>query len=236
MNRISVVAGGLVLVAGVALAGCSAVAAAGGTQRNFPVGGFDQLTVAGSADVSVATGKTVSVRAAGDADAIDRLEITVANNRLTIGTKSGWWGWKSGKVHVYVTVPALRGAAVAGSADVEVDRIQADDFSAAVTGSGSVRIASLAARSARFSIAGSGDATATGTAQALSVNVTGSGNARLAALKATNLTAAVEGSGDLDAYATGAATLSVAGSGDIRVTGGARCTTSKAGSGSVRCG
>lgn len=235
MSRISVVASGLVLATGVALAGCSAVAAAGGTQRNFPVSAFDQITVAGSADVSVATGKTVSVRATGDAAAIDRLEITVANNRLTIGNKRGGWNWKSGKVHIYVTVPALRGAAVAGSADVEVDRVQADDFSAAVTGSGSVRIASLAARSARFSIAGSGDATATGTVQALSVNVAGSGNASLAALKTTSLTAAVKGSGDLDAYATGDAALSVAGSGDIRVTGGARCTTSKAGSGTIRC-
>jgi hypothetical protein len=232
VQKIAVVSAGLALLAGILVPFAAAKAA----ERNFAVGGFDRVSVGGSTDVSVTTGKAVGVRATGDADAIDRIEIMAEKNSLRIGTKRGSWGWKSGQAHLYVTVPALNGVAVAGSADVDVDRVEAGDFSASISGSGNVKIASLTAGTANFETAGSGNAMALGNVGGLSVKVSGSGSADLAGLKAINLTAAVIGSGNLDAYATGAATLSVAGSGNIKVAGGAPCTTSRAGSGAVRCG
>ncbi len=236
MNKIMLL-GAAALVAG---CGAAAVSAAGDASRNFQVSGFDRLSVAGSTDVTVVTGKAASVRATGDAESLDRLEITVENNVLHVGTKrrlGGWLGgWKNYHAHVFVTVPMLRGAEVAGSADVGVDRVDTGDFAASVTGSGNVKIASLTAKTAQFEVTGSGDVTAAGDTQALSVKLSGSGDAHLGGLKSGSLTVSLRGSGNVGAFATRSAAISLAGSGDVTVRGGASCTKSKSGSGSINCG
>jgi hypothetical protein len=236
MNRVMVL-GAAALVAG---GGAGSVNAAGDASRNFSVSGFDRIAVLGSTDVKVNTSAAISVRATGDAAALDRLEISVENNVLRVGTKRWTGSWFSsrpaGKARVYVTVPMLRGADVAGSADVVIDRIETADFAGRVTGSGNVKIASLQAKSVRFEVTGSGDASATGNTQSLSVRVAGSGDVDLGQLKAVDLNISVRGSGNVDAFATQSAAISVAGSGDVRVRGGARCNSSKAGSGNIDCG
>lgn len=203
--------------------------------RSFPVTAFDQISLAGASGVTVATGKAIGVRASGDADALDRLDIRVEDNVLIIGTKKGDRSWNRGKVDVAVTVPTLRAAAVAGSGRMTVDRIDVPEFSANVAGSGELALPSLTAPSTRFAVAGSGKLTAAGTSRETKANVTGSGDLAIPQLKTVALNASVAGSGNLDAFASGTAKVSVAGSGGVRVRGGARCTVAKAGSGSVDC-
>lgn len=219
-------------VATLLLAAALPVAAA---ERNFPVTGFDRLQVRGSADVTVTTGKAVGVRATGDPQALDRLDIRVEKGALIVGTKRGSWGWDNGKVAVAVTVPMLRAASVSGSGDVRVDRVDTAEFEASVAGSGNLALPSLTASRARFSVMGSGNVDATGKANETRASVAGSGNLNIGALRSGVLTASVSGSGEIDAFATTSASVSAAGSGDIRVRGGARCAISKAGSGRVDC-
>ena len=207
-------------------------------EMSFPVAGFDRVSLGGSPDVTVSTGKSVSVRATGEQKALDRLDIRVEGGVLKIGSKRGNWNWNwgsVGQVRIAVTVPTLRGVDLGGSGSISVDRIKAPAFDAGVGGSGSIRVAALDTQRATFAVGGSGSIEAAGRCGDNQASIGGSGSLRLTALKCATLTASIGGSGDIDAFASRTAAVSIAGSGDARVSGGAKCSVSKVGSGSVDC-
>lgn len=207
-------------------------------EMSFPVGSFDRVSLGGSPEVSVTTGKAVSVRATGEQRALDRLDIRVEGGELKIGSKRGnlgvsWGDW--GKVRIAVTVPMVRGVEIGGSGSVSVDRVKVAAFSGDIGGSGSLRVANLDTGSAAFEVAGSGNIDAAGRCSNADLSIAGSGQLRLAGLKCATLKASIAGSGDIAAHASGIAAVSIAGSGSAHIAGGAKCTVSKRGSGSVDC-
>lgn len=227
----------------VAMMAAAAAAMVGATQaqaaeRNFTVTGFDEIEVAGPFDVVVSVGKGPSVRAVGEAKDLDRLKIEVEGRELGIGTKERRWNdWsRTQPVKIFVTVPALKAVSLAGSGDIQVDRVRGEDFAGAIAGSGNLTIAALNATAAKFSIAGSGDLVAAGSCRTATVSIAGSGDVNIGSLRCQSLTAKIAGSGSVNANATQAAKVSIMGSGDVTVAGGAKCDVSKMGSGSVRCG
>ena len=124
-------------------------AAGSGAQgrRDFQVGAFEKVALEGSHDVVVTVGGQPSVRAEGDSEMIERLDIRVEDGSLKIGTRredEGWFRRHRGRVTVYVTAPALNGASIGGSGDMRIDRVQAQRFAAAVAGSGDMEIARAA--------------------------------------------------------------------------------------------
>jgi putative autotransporter adhesin-like protein len=209
-------------------------------RRDFQVGAFDRIALAGSPDVVVTVGGAVSVRAEGDADTVDRLEITSEGGQLRIGLRNGsgsWFRWGHHRgVTVHVTVPSLAAASITGSGDMRIDRVEGPRFAGAITGSGDMNVAALAVGEAEFSVTGSGDIAAAGRAQRASATVVGSGDLRLGGLETANATLSVAGSGDIGIRATETAAVEIRGSGDVTVAGPAHCTISKSGSGDVRCG
>src|SRR5687767_11100932 len=133
-------------------------------RRDFQVGTFDRVELAGSQNVIVKVGGTPSAYAEGDTGLLERLEVKVENGVLRIGQKKGKWsfGWSKdhGPITVHVTAPSLRGADVAGSGDMKIDNVQGDQFAAGIAGSGELEVGSLRAKNASFSIAGSGGVSA----------------------------------------------------------------------------
>jgi hypothetical protein len=215
------------------------VASGGGTQRSYNLTGFKAVSLAGSQDVIVRVGAAHSVRAQGDAETLDRLSIEVEGSSLRIGMKKGKWtdlGSRSSRTTIYVTLPAIDAAAVTGSGDMRVDRVEGTRFSANVTGSGDLDIAAMRVAEANFSVTGSGGIRASGSAQRTSTSVTGSGEVDIAGLDTGTASFQVMGSGDVRARVTQQASVSLMGSGDVSITGPARCSVSKKGSGNVRCG
>jgi hypothetical protein len=225
---------------------CNMAADAQGTeggergQRSFNLAGFDAVSLAGPHDVVVTVGSGHSVRAEGDRTALDRLEIEVDGGNLKIGTKKGNWpmDWSKGraKTTIYVSLPAIRAAAIAGSGDMRVDRVRADRFAGSIAGSGDLQIASMQVTDAKFSVAGSGNISAAGAAQRSTISIAGSGEVNLAGVESRSAEISVMGSGDVTARAAETANVSIMGSGDVTIAGSPRCTVSKRGSGSVRCG
>ena len=210
----------------------------GGTaRRDFQVGNFDQIAVAGAHDVIVTVGGAPSVRAEGDAKAIERLEIAVEGGKLKIGNKNhvsiGFSREKPVKIHV--TVPSLTGAMVAGSGDLRIDRVEGERFSAAVGGSGDIDIAAMKVAQAEFKVGGSGGIRAAGTAADSQLAVAGSGDLHLEGLETRTAKVTLAGSGDVRTRAMETADVSIAGSGDVTVSGPAKCNVKKHGSGEVRC-
>src|SRR4051794_7918535 len=77
-------------------------------ERNFAVGAFDRIELAGAYDANVRTGASPSVHAKGGENVLDRLVVEVRDGKLLIHPKErrGFhWGWgKSGKVELTITV------------------------------------------------------------------------------------------------------------------------------------
>lgn len=236
----------IVLFYGFAVAACGMAADAqgGGTgetaRRSFNVGTFDGLGLAGSHDVIVTVGGPASVRAEGDPDILDKLDIRVEGSTLKIGTQKGV-NWGSGfmrnrkPVTVYVTTPSLASAAVAGSGDLKIDKVEGKRFTGALAGSGDLEIATLSVGEADLSLAGSGNIRASGTAERLKAQLAGSGDLHLDGLSSKAAEVSLAGSGDVRARASGRADVSVMGSGNVTMAGGARCSVKKRGSGDVNC-
>ncbi len=208
-----------------------------GTTRTYMVSDFSTIDLRGASDVDVRVGTGFSVRAQGPVELLDRLKIEREGDTLEIGRRKNMdlgWG-RSGKVKVFVTLPRLAAAAISGSGDMTVDRVEGTRFAADVAGSGSLGVAAVKVDDLAVSIAGSGSVSAAGSARALAVEIAGSGDVDAAGLKARSARVEIAGSGSVRAVVDGPATVDMMGSGDVDLGSAARCTVSKMGSGSVRC-
>ena len=209
--------------------------------RNYQVGDFQEIEVAGPFDVTIRTGAAPSVRAHGNEKLLERLVVEVKDGKLSIRPRKehGWFGggWNvSGKGEIAVTVPALRAASVAGSGGISIDKVQGDRFEGEIAGSGDLRLAAVDVANLKLGIAGSGNAlVGSGKARLAEYDIAGAGDVDAKSLASENLKVSIAGSGNISAHATGTADVDIVGSGDVEVTGGAKCNVSKAGSGDVRC-
>ena len=209
--------------------------------RNYQVSGFDQIEVAGPFDVQIRTGPGTTVSAKGPQKLLEHTIVEVKDGKLVIRPekRNGWLsgGWHfNGEAQFVVTVPQLRGAAIAGSGDIHVDQVKGDRFDGTVAGSGGLEVGAVDVQSLKLSIAGSGGAkTGNGRAATASYDIAGSGDIDAKGVQAQTASVSIAGSGNVGAHATNTASVSIMGSGDVEVTGGAKCSVSKAGSGSVSC-
>ena len=207
-----------------------------GASRTYAVADFSGVELRGSDDVDVRVGAGFSVRAEGPTDELNKLRIDRDGDTLEIGRRKGdSWGHHD-KVKVFVTLPRLAQATVAGSGTMAVDRVEGATFAATVAGSGDLGITAMAVDEAELSIAGSGDLAAAGTAKAVTIDIAGSGDLTAPKLVAQQAKVSIAGSGGVRAAVEGTAEVSILGSGDVDLGKAAKCTVSKMGSGSVTCG
>ena len=211
-------------------------------QRNYTVGAFDKIELAGAYEASVRTGSGPTVQARGGENVLEHLIVEVEGNTLKIHPrkKNGFhWDWgnrNNSKVELTITVPSLRVAELAGSGGIRIDKVSGDSFEGSVAGSGGLTVDQVEVATLKLAIAGSGDAKAAGgKARTVEYEIAGSGGIDGKGVVAEDADVSIAGSGGVSVHATRAAKVSIAGSGDVDVTGGAKCTTSKMGSGDVRC-
>ena len=206
--------------------------------RNYQVGAFTKIEVAGPYKVSVVTGGAPGVSARGGENLLNETEVLVKGDTLEIRPKKRKgikWGWSSGVAEFTVNVAALRAASIAGSGGITVDKV-AGDFEGDIAGSGDLRLPAVSGGRIKFGVAGSGGVQAAGKADSVEISIAGSGDVDARRLAARTADVSIAGSGNVTAYATETADVSIMGSGDVDLVGGAKCSVSKAGSGNVTCG
>jgi hypothetical protein len=223
------------LIAGAALAALLASPALA-AEQNYAVGRFSAISASSPAEVRVRTGAAPSARAVGDAAALARLDVHVEGDRLVIRTRRGMRWPGRARAIVYVTVPTLRAASVAGSGDMQVDRVAGPDFAGSVAGSGSLAIGELRTGSTTLASAGSGNINVAGAVDRLQANTTGSGNIDAHMVRARSARVTAVGSGNVEARASQDAEVVSVGSGNAIVTGAAHCRVHARGSGEAKCG
>lgn len=210
------------------------------TARTYDATGFTGVDLRGPDDIQVKTGDTFSVRAEGDSKVLDRLEVRVVGGVLKIGRKDSDHGWLWGGnrdengVKIFVTLPHLNSASVAGSGNLTADKGEGD-FKAAVAGSGDLSVAGLQGGAVDLDLAGSGNLKVAGTATSFKASIAGSGDIDAKGLPVTSATVSIAGSGNVTGTVNGNANVSLIGSGDAELGGGAKCNVSKMGSGEARC-
>jgi len=207
------------------------------SSRSFDLSDFDKVELAGSDNVRVIAGSAFSVQATGPEKTLDKLKIEVNSSTLSIGRKRSLsMGWDNDKgALITVTMPLIKGASLAGSGDMAVDRVETPEFEANLAGSGDLTVKSAQVEKLDVNLAGSGDIALAGTTKTIDISIAGSGNVVAKDVSATNANISIAGSGNVDARASGAASVSILGSGDVNISGTANCKTSKMGSGDVRC-
>ena len=100
-----------------------------GDQRTYQVADFSGVEAAGADDVDVRVGTGFSVRAEGDASELDNLKIEKNGDTLSIGRRGHGFHWGNHKgVKVYVTMPRIASASIAGSGDMTIDHVEGDSF------------------------------------------------------------------------------------------------------------
>ena len=209
--------------------------------RNYQVGNFTEVEVAGPFDVNIHTGANPGVSARGNQQLIDRLEVEVRGNRLVIRPKRdrrwfGGWNSVNGKGTISVNVPMIQAATLAGAGDLNVDNVRGERFEGQIAGSGDLKLGTVEVGSLKLGIAGSGTASAdSGKAREAEYDIAGSGDVDAQTVQVENLKISIAGAGGIKAHASRAADVDIMGSGNVNVTGGAKCSVSKAGSGSVNC-
>jgi hypothetical protein len=207
-----------------------------GTSRSFAARDFTGVALKGSDDVDVRTGAAFAVTAEGDPAVLDQLDIRLDGKTLTIGRKgkAGMFWDKGGGAKIHVVLPRLSKATVAGSGTMLVDRAEGT-FDGVVAGSGDLNLASVTAQEVSFSIAGSGDITLAGRADKMDVSVAGSGDLKGQQFTAGSAAISMAGAGSVRANVSGKASVSILGSGDVELRGGAKCEVNRIGSGEVQC-
>jgi hypothetical protein len=209
--------------------------------RDYRVGAFRFIEVAGPHDVTVRTGAAPSVTGQGGEKALERMMVEVKGDRLVIRSKDrkglfrmGWSG--TNKARFVVTVPELAGAALAGSGDVRIDKVRGEDFQASVAGSGELSVDTVDVGRLKLATAGSGELRArAGTARTAEYEIAGSGGVDAGAVTTEALDVSIAGSGNVSGRALRTAKIDIAGSGNADISGGARCQISKVGSGNASC-
>lgn len=206
--------------------------------RNYDVGDFSKIELAGPYEVRVKTGAKPGVTASGPRNVLDRLVVEVKGGELQIHPREGHFSFRdspSSKVVIEVSAGALEGAAIAGSGDLSIDKVTGGDFKANIGGSGSLDLGTVEVAKLEVDIGGSGDVRASGKASSARYNVAGSGDIALGQVETKDLDVSIAGSGSVAARSTGKAKVTVLGSGGVDVSGGAKCETHKLGSGDIRC-
>ena len=209
---------------------------AGGT-RTYAVSNFTKIDQRGPDDVDVRVGAGFSVRAEGDPKAVELLKIVLDGDRLRI-TRSSNSGinWDSGSAKVYVTMPRIEAARLAGAGDVTIDRVDGAAFDGAISGAGSLALNRVTVDTLKLSIDGSGTVTAAGEAQDIDVSIAGAGDVAGEQLRGTKASIRIAGTGNVRAAIDGNASVSIMGTGDVDLGPKARCEVRKMGTGDVRCG
>ena len=192
------------------------------------------ISLAGPDRVIVTSGEGLTINVEGDPDVTEGVRFELDGDTLEISREGNWMG--SSVATVRVTMPTPTELSLAGSGEIEVDRLgTGEGAEVSIAGSGESRVGQIDADRLEVSVAGSGSLEAAGRVQTLELSIAGSGDLDLRNVTVGDAEVSIAGSGDARFTSNGNVDASIMGSGDVEVFGNANCSVSSMGSGEVRC-
>ena len=169
---------------------------------------FDAIEIGGAYELDVIVGEDFSIELSGPADDMARVEATLKNGALVLGSKKKIRGDHKG-VRAVVTMPALNRISVSGVADADVSGVKARDFKLDLSGVGEVNIA--------------------GACEKLYARVSGVGEVDAQSLQCKAVDVKVAGIGEARVYASESVLAEVSGMGGIMVFGSPKSVDKRGG-------
>lgn len=226
----------IMLAAFLALSAAPASAA----ERRYTVTDFDRIQVDGPFQIALTTGRAGSAMASGSNAAIERVSIDVQGRTLRVrANRSAWGGYPGegvGPLRILLSTHGLRGASLAGSGHLSIDKARTMRFDASVSGSGRIDIGAIKADTLAVALLGSGKIKVGGEAKSLRATIEGTGDLEAEALSVEDAQINASTSGSIGVAVRRAATVTSSGQGDTKIIGSPACTVKSSGSGQVLCG
>jgi hypothetical protein len=195
----------------------------------------NRLKMAGSFDVEITQGATVSVQIEGDDNILPYIIVEEKNGYLIIKSKDHFSYSATNDIKVFITTPNLEEVILAGSGNIigKSKFSGSDKLDLKIAGSGDIKM-EVNTPNVHSEIAGSGSITLTGETKDESVKIAGVGDYNADALKAENAKISIAGSGDVKVFASAQLDVNIAGSGTVYYKGSPSVKQKVAGSGDVK--
>ena len=176
---------------------------------------YDEITVTGSFNVELVSGKEGNITINGDENIINHIITEVEGSTLKIHFEKNKSYSYNSKLIITVPFEEISAVSLTGSGSIQTkDTINAKKFEINLAGSGDGNF-NVNSTKLNVLLTGSGDLKVTGITQNLDAKVAGSGDIDCSKLETQNADVNVAGSGDLKVYCIKNLTASVVGSGDI---------------------
>ena len=191
------------------------------TKEVRSVGNYEGVSLLGSMDVKLITGKEGDLQIEAEENLIQYIETEVKGGKLMISTKKGYSLDPSRNMTLKVTVPVeeISEVTLIGSGDIFSSvTLKSENLEIGITGSGNIKLP-VQASNASASVTGSGDIELKGSANDFKCIVTGSGDIAAFEFKCKNVRATIIGSGDIQVYASEELKAVIPGAGDIEYKG-----------------
>lgn len=197
-----------VVVAALAGALSGSAVAESKSSRTLDLRDFDAIEIGGAYELDVIVGEDFSIELSGPSEEMARVEASLKNGALVLGTKKRIKGDHKG-VRAVVTMPALTRIAVSGVADADVSGVKSDHFKLDLSGVGEVNVA--------------------GECGKLYARVSGVGEVDAQSLQCKDVDVRVAGIGEARVYASESVSAEVSGMGGIMVYGSPKSVDKRGG-------
>ena len=222
--------------------------------ETFDLDDFDKIELQASFDVVVKQGNTQEVIVEGQQNIIDRVQLDVINDNLTMYLQNG--SYRNFELTVHITSPNLDKILNDGSGNITIEDFDTDNLEIIIDGSGNVDAtdAITISNEMKMEIDGSGDMEIDdlvadevlaiidgsgnieikdGFTQDLELICDGSGDLKIYDLESEDCIVTAKGSGDTQVKATNTLDVQLSGSGDVKYKGNPSIDVVDTGSGDL---
>lgn len=190
--------------------------------KEYNLGQFSAIDVSSAVDVAFtpSTDSQYSVMAEGTASMIERLQVRVTGDVLTIRLRSNTkFSPKKDKLKVYVSAPALQSVTVSGASSIEVSRLSTSILEVNGSGAGSVNIKQLVAEQVTVKVRGASSTRLDGVTTKATFISEGASNVKAESLHAAHVLAICSGASYIGCYASHSVDATASGASRITVKG-----------------
>jgi uncharacterized RmlC-like cupin family protein len=183
------------------------------------VSNFRKVVVIGSGFLRITQGEKESLEIKCDKNIFEYIQTVVKNGILEIGPKDVSLR-PSRPIEYTLFLKHLNLLKILGSASVEIDDLEAENFKAILSKSESFSVKKINAQSLAFEISGSGKVSVgSGTANLQKISIQGSAKFSAPKLKSEDIEIDIAGSGNAKIWVTNKLEVKIAGSGQIQYYG-----------------
>lgn len=174
---------------------------------------INSIVCRGSIDLYITQDSSYDVRVIGGSNAIQKLETSLINNKLSIYQRGNFFG--QDQTQVYVSINYLHSLIMEGSGNVFGSNIKSQSAFIELEGSGDINLDFIQLDQMHISLEGSGDINIVGSTSDNHISLEGSGDIDCRYLSAMDVFVDLEGSGNIKVHADSSLTVDLEGSGNV---------------------